>query len=55
MQNCRNIIVHVVNTDSYIYAENYLNVYGLLKKADSSMCKESAKNCLQNTTAESLR
>ena len=32
-----------------------MNVYGLHKKADPSMYTVQAKNCLQNTTAETLR
>ena len=36
MQTCRNINVHVQLTQ--IYVETCMNVYGLHKKADLSMC-----------------
>ena len=36
--NCRNINVQVVNTDICLEFETYMNVYGLHKKADLSMC-----------------
>ena len=38
VQTRRDINVHVVNIYIYIYVETYMNVYGLHKKADSSMC-----------------
>ena len=41
VQTCRNINVHVVNTDIYIYiqiyVETHMNVNGLHEKADPSM------------------
>ena len=40
LQTCRNINVDVVNTDN-------LNVFGLHKKADPSMCETKHNNCLQ--------
>ena len=28
MQTCRNINLHVVNTDSRLYGETFMNIYG---------------------------
>ena len=39
VQTCRNINVHLVNTDiCWEWDLQCFNVYGLLKKADSSIC-----------------
>ena len=43
--NYRNINVHVVNKHKYMLRPSYMNVYGLHKKADLSMCTVYANNC----------
>ena len=54
MQTCRNIKVHVVNTDICRDIHECLWI-GLHEKVDLSMCTVEAKNCLQNMTAETLK